>query len=76
MVTYNARILYHNVDESCFSVSKEGFDAVKDATVWLAREMGCIMCRWAEINPDGLTISGEVFNDYENFSDIFELKCG
>lgn len=76
METYNARIIYITADENTESLVREGFDTVSEATEWLSAKLGWIIKHWADINPYGVTVAAEVYNDDDTFSDLYELKCG
>lgn len=78
MTSYDARIFYPDTDNKDCTINREGFASVKEATAWLAQKLSWIMMHWAEINPNGVTVTAEVFNDEEGiwFSDLYELKCG
>lgn len=75
MTTYNARIFYVHPKDELNSIKKEGFSTVEDATKWLGEKLGYFMLRWAGINPNGLNITAEVYDEL-GFSDLYELKCG
>lgn len=76
MDTYNVRISYMDTDDNLCYFMNEGFNAVKDATEWVSDKLGRIMMHWGEVNPNGLIVNAEIFNDEGSFSDLYELKCG
>lgn len=76
METYNARIAYVDTNDHVCSFNSEGFYTVKDATEYIVEKIGWFMLNWAEVNPNGLIVSAEVFNDDDTFSDLYELRCG
>lgn len=76
MKTYDAKVVYAISDGNAIIITKGNFTTVEKATKWVSDNLSKIMMRWAEINPNGLIISGEVYNDDDAFSDLYELKCG
>lgn len=76
METYNARIIYVTADENTESLIREDFNTVSEATEWVSAKLVWIMMHWADINPYGVTVAAEVYNDDDTFSDLYELKCG
>lgn len=76
MSIYTARVVYPLENSTMGSVRQSGFDTVASATEWLSEKLTWFLMNWAEINPDGITVVAEVYNQIENFSDMYELKCG
>lgn len=76
MTTYDAKIAYVAANGNATIISEEDFATVEKATKWVSDNLCKIMLDWAEINPNGLIVCGEVYNDEIGFSDLYELKCG
>ncbi len=74
METYIARVMYPLANDTMGSIRQSGFTSVASATEWLSEKLTWFMMNWAEIDPNGITVTAEVFN--HNFSDLYELKCG
>lgn len=76
MEVYTAQVSYNLPNNTIGSIRQSGFDTVASATEWLSEKLTWFLMNWAEINPDGITVVAEVYNQRENFSDMYELKCG
>ena len=76
METYNTRVIYTLENGTTETIESSDFTSVNSATEWLSGKLAWFMMNWWKINHDGLTVVAEVYNLKENFSDMYELKCG
>ena len=76
MDTYIARVMYPLQNGTMGSIRQSGFTTIASATEWVSEKLTWFMMNWGELNPDGMTITAEVYNQSEGFSDMYELKCG
>lgn len=76
MKTYTAQVAYNLPNNTIGSIRQSGFTTVASATEWLSEKLTWFMMNWGEFNPNGVTVTAEVFNTNHTFSDMYELKCG
>lgn len=74
--TYNARVVYTLENGATETIESSDFVSVDSATEWLSSKLTWFMMNWWKINHNGLAIAAEVYKLKENFSDVYELKCG
>lgn len=76
MVTYNAGIVCFETTGNVYNDVEYNFNTVEEATEWLTNRLSLYIMNWAKIDPNGISIVAEVYNEEIGFSDLYELKCG